>query len=173
MSGTLVPASARCAPLLSTTLVSTASAFALVALSLPVLGCGGGEKQAAPKGPDAVYEVRGEIARLPDPSSPDIWIRHESIPGFRNATGDIVGMDSMTMPFGVGDDSALDQLAVGDRIAFRLEIDWEANGSPSQVVDVHKLEPGTRLEFDPPLDDAGDQSGAGDAEAPADDSTPK
>lgn len=154
---------------------TTAAAVVLALAALGSVACGGeSASTTAAAGPDAVYEVRGEIARLPEPGSTDVWIRHEAIPDFRNASGETVGMDSMTMPFGVDPQTPFDELAVGDRIAFRLELDWDAPSSPSRVVDVRKLEPGTRLGFDPPAEEppAAEDQGSG-AEPAAEGATPR
>jgi hypothetical protein len=120
-------------------------------LLLAVLGaCGGRETPALPP-PDAVYELRGEIVKLPAEPGGELWIHHEAIPSFRGSDGELTGMEAMTMPFTHHADDPLELagLAVGDRIAFRLEVRWQGEAPPAMVTGVRKLPDGTRLEFDP------------------------
>jgi len=116
----------------------------LFALALAV-GCGPRAEPAAP----ATYNVRGEIVSMPTPGGREALIRHESVPGLRSAAGEVVGMESMTMPFALGEDVDRASLAVGDRIEFVLEVRWD-DRDPVTVTRITKLPPGTRLEFDPP-----------------------
>jgi Cu/Ag efflux protein CusF len=130
-------------------------AGALVALA----ACGDGAPPPPPAG-DADYEARGEIARLPDASSPEIWIRHEAIPDFRDAQGEVVGMESMTMPFKLAPGVAVGDLAPGDRVSFRLEMRWGDRAAAS-VARIEKLPDGTRLAWESaaaPAPPAADQS---------------
>lgn len=121
--------------------------LALLVVALAV-ACGGEQRAPAP-GPDATYAVRGEIVRLPAEGSREIWIRHEPIPDFRNVSGEVVGMDSMTMPFTLATGESLEGLAVGARVEFRLEMRW-GGGPPAAVAGLRALPAGTRLSFDPP-----------------------
>jgi Cu/Ag efflux protein CusF len=124
------------------------ASLALLALAV---ACGGEKKIPADPsaGPDASYAVRGEIVRLPGADSAEIWIRHEPIPDFKNPNGELVGMDSMTMPFALAAGESLEGLTVGTRVAFRLEMRW-SGGAPASVSGLAALPPGTRLSFDPP-----------------------
>jgi Cu/Ag efflux protein CusF len=122
-----------------------------------------GAREATPAG-DADYEARGEIARLPDATSPEIWLRHEAIPDFRNPEGEVVGMESMTMSFKVAPGVALVGLAPGDRVAFRFQMRWSGPASMT-VARIERLPEGTRLAWEPeaPLpgtDPPADQSAA-------------
>jgi hypothetical protein len=89
------------------------------------------------------------VAKLPATPGGEIWLEHESIPDFRDREGKVVGMQSMIMPFGVAADPGLADLAVGDRVEFRLELRWRER-SPATVGDLRRLPAGTRLEFDEP-----------------------
>lgn len=99
--------------------------------------------------PDAVYEVRGEIDRLPS-STGDLMIHHESIPTFTDKNSVVVGMNSMTMPFPeLGPGVTLDGLAPGDKIAFTMAVWW----SPPQgwaITAIDKLPADTELDFTTP-----------------------
>lgn len=95
-----------------------------------------------------IYEVRGEVVELPDPNDPTtgFYVRHEAIDEFRSMDGEIVGMDSMTMPFSVADEISFEGISVGDPITFRLTVDWD--GDPMmQVTDIEKLPAGSELEY--------------------------
>jgi len=134
------------------------AALAVAALLLMLTSCGRTESPAAAG--DADYEVRGEIAKLPDATSPQIWIRHEAIPDFRNEEGEVVGMESMTMPFDVASGVALGDLAPADRIAFRLEMRWGGRAAAT-VARIEELPDGSRLAWESaaePPPPAADQS---------------
>jgi Cu/Ag efflux protein CusF len=124
---------------------SSSATLALVALAA-LAACGGRTPPAPPPG-DADYEGRGEIARLPDASNREIWIRHEAIPDFRDAEGRIVGMESMTMPFKLAPGAAPADLAPGDRVSFRLEMRW-SDRAAATVARIEKLPEGTRLAWE-------------------------
>ncbi len=55
-------------------------------------------------------------------------------------------MHSMTMEFTVDESVDLSTVAVGDKIAFRLEIDWSAD-APARVIELEPLPPETELDF--------------------------
>jgi Cu/Ag efflux protein CusF len=141
-----------------TTLFALAFAFA----------CGPRAETAAP----ASYPVRGEVVSMPGAGGREVLIRHESVPGLRNAAGEVVGMESMTMPFALGEDVDRATLAVGDRIEFVLEVRWD-DRDPVTVTQVTKLPPGTRLEFDPPQPEAATPvSPEGETPSPPEGETP-
>jgi len=138
------------------------SPLALLLLLAP-LGCGPGRTPDAPV--DATYSVRGEVAKLPTEGSNEIWIHHEAIPDFRNERGETVGMESMTMPFPLGAEVALGDLATGDRVAFDFEVRWKGRGRPLAVTRIERLPAGTRLAFDEPeAEVAADDEAPGQAE---------
>ncbi len=118
--------------------------------------------------PDATYSVRGEIARLPTESSPELWIHHEAIAGFRDERGETVGMDSMIMPFPLTPGVAIDGLAPGDRIAFDFEVRWRGAGRPLAITRLELLPEGALLDFDEPA-----AGGAQPASAAEDGSSPQ
>lgn len=124
----------------------------LVAACTPGTGQGPGRASGSPEsaveGPVHTYQVRGEIAALPmaDDPSTELTIRHEAIDDFTDIDGDVVGMSSMTMPFPLAAGVSLAGLAVGDRVAFTLEIEWQGN-PPYRITRIDKLPPDTALEF--------------------------
>jgi len=77
------------------------------------------------------YTLRGEVTALPDGTDPArIYVLHEAIPTFR-MDGEIVGMDSMTMPFALAPDVTAEGLEVGTKV----ELDWEiSEDAPAGVV---------------------------------------
>ena len=118
---------------------------ATISIAFAIAACAG---EAAPP-PDGRHTVRGEIVKLPAVPGSEMFLRHESIPDFRDRSGKLVGMFSMTMPFAVGPDVELDGFEVGDRVEFDFEVRWNAATRPLLVTRLAPLAAGTRLEFDP------------------------
>lgn len=106
--------------------------------ALPIVACNTAGEKAPPAAP-AVYQVQGEILRLPDATSADLLIRHEAIPDFRDEAGKVVGMDAMTMPFAIAEGVSLAGLAPGDTVKFTLETAWERPRNAVQVVQIEKV----------------------------------
>lgn len=98
----------------------------LLGLSLLVLGCrSSSEAEPAPaKAADQTYQVRGVLASI-TPEKSLVEIQHEEIPDFANSSGKKVGMAAMTMPFHVAPQVDLKSFAVGDKVAFTLEVRWQ------------------------------------------------
>lgn len=92
------------------------------------------------------YEVRGEVVRLPSAEADALTVRHEAIPGFVGVDGQVVGMDSMTMPFPLAEGVALDGVEVGDKVEFTLEVAWEGD-PPYRITRVEELGAETVLDF--------------------------
>ncbi len=130
-------------------------AGAMVALSLAAIpGCRSGETpSAADAGPARQllrYTVRGEVARLPDPTRAggEIYVRHEAIDDFVDRSGQEVGMASMIMPFRVEPPLHVRGLAVGDKVELRFAVDWSR---PAFWLEgIEKLPAATPLRFGPP-----------------------
>ncbi len=117
----------------------------LGALLLAVLvGCGS-EPPATESA--ETYRVRGMVRQMPERAGGEVQVRHEAIPGFKNADGEVVGMDSMTMPFPVTDDGLLAGIAAGDRIEMEFEVRW-SGGHPLRITAIDKLPPDARLAFE-------------------------
>lgn len=121
-------------------------------LVLLLVGCSERDGTDASDGNDPIdadasvsmtYYVRGIVIELPSERG-DLVIRHESIPEFMSIKGEIVGMNSMQMPFPLGADASLEGIAVGDKVQFVLEVDWD----PSYfIVEISTLAPETELDF--------------------------
>lgn len=139
--------------------MNRAPGFALLALvaiaSTP--GCAPPSKPATDSPADATYTVRAEIVRLPAAPDGELYLRHESIPDFRDSKGETVGMASMTMPFGAPAELDLTGLAAGDRVEATFEVRWNAPRMPLRVTRCNRLPAGTALEFDAPPTDGDDQ----------------
>lgn len=92
------------------------------------------------------YEVRGEVTRVAPAPENSLYVRHEAIPGFVDIDGERVGMDSMTMPFPLGEGVTAEGVEAGDKVRFTLEVDWE--GDPAyRIVRVEELAADTVLDF--------------------------
>jgi len=105
-------------------------------------GPAGGEAQA--ELPDS-YTVRGVIVALPE-SGEAMRVRHEAIPDFRGRNSEVVGMDAMTMPFPLGDDVELGDLAVGDKVELTFVVTWTGE-KPWHVTEIGRLDPATELDL--------------------------
>ncbi|MEM6455664.1 MAG: copper-binding protein [Acidobacteriota bacterium] len=134
---------------------------ALVLLALGgLIACAG---PAPPPPPDHVYEVRGLVRQLPDPSQPgsEFFVTHESVPDFVDLSGEVVGMGVMTMPFQVASPSLLDGVEVGDKIVFTLET-RDAASPPVQISRIEVLADDTALALETPGADEAMDHGAMD-----------
>ncbi len=94
-----------------------------------------------------VYVVRGEVVQAPAPvtSGIQVLVRHEAIDDFVDATGKVVGMDAMVMPFEVQAERAPKELAAGDKVEVRFSMDWKE--PRLRVERIERLPAGTTLEF--------------------------
>ena len=81
-----------------------------------------------PSGPVQVYVVAGVITRLPAGPGTELMIRHQEVPGFVNAEGEVIGMRAMTMGFPTDDGLDLDGFVAGDSVDFRFEVRWGQPG---------------------------------------------
>ena len=141
-------------------LPTIATVLMLAVLPLALAACGGGggdeEQQAAQTGEQApqpdVYTVRGVVEKLPQADGPDksLYVRHQAIAVYKDRSGNVVGMESMTMPFPVGPTVSLDGIAPGDPVEFTFEMVWEPQGR-YQITALHELPADTQIEFDMPM----------------------
>ena len=84
----------------------------LLAAMCVVVSCRRSGQLAEPAPRQEVYEVKG-VVREVNPAENSLTIEHENIPGF---------MPAMTMSFAVKDPTLLREVAVGDRVKFRLAV---------------------------------------------------
>jgi len=122
------------------TLVTLAIAF--------VGGCGGAEKQEPTALPRS-YEMRGMVRRISEPGVEErqIWIHHEAIADFVDIRGDSAPMDAMTMPFHLAESVDLKDIDPGDKVSFRLDVDWSAS-VPARIGHLEVLPVETPLSFE-------------------------
>ena len=94
-----------------------------------------------------VYVVRGEVVQAPAPvtSGIQVLVRHEAIDDFVDASGKVVGMDAMVMPFEVSPSAASKDLAAGDKVEIRFSMEWKE--PRLRVERIERLPPGTGLTF--------------------------
>src|SRR5690606_24675630 len=79
--------------------------------------------------PDGAYDTRGVVTGVEPRTATTparLSIHHVAIPEFVNRGGERVGMDSMVMHFDVAGALDVKTLAVGDKLAFRFEVRWDA-----------------------------------------------
>ena len=91
--------------------------------------------------------MRGEVVRPPSPvvAGMEVLVRHEAIDDFADATGKVVGMDAMVMPFEVATLLVPRGLSVGEKVEVRFSMDWKE--PRLRVERIERLPPGTGLTF--------------------------
>jgi hypothetical protein len=100
--------------------------------------------EPAPGTPPATYNTRGILKSLPEGEDRTVQILHEAIPTFKDASGEVRGMDSMEMPFSLDKAINANDLAVGDKIVFQFETRF--GQKPTLVVTtIAKMPPETPL----------------------------
>lgn len=129
-------------------------AFVIVAMlgAIIAAGCSDGQRNDQPEGAagDAqMYVVRGEVISVPQAGMPgtQFIVKHEPIDNFRDASGQIVGMNTMGMPFTPGEGVSLEGITPGDKIELRWVLQWKPEAK-EYVESVRKLPEGTQLRFD-------------------------
>ncbi len=83
----------------------------------------------------------------PEAEERQIWIHHEAIADFVDIRGNTVPMDAMTMPFHIAESVDLTQVEPGDKVSFRLDMDWSAS-VPARIGFLEVLPGETRLGFE-------------------------
>lgn len=93
------------------------------------------------------YVVRGEVVQRPSPvvAGIEVLVRHEAIDDFVDASGKVVGMDAMIMPFEVDPSAAPKDLVAGDKVEVRFTMDWKE--PRLRVERIERLPPGTVVTF--------------------------
>jgi Cu/Ag efflux protein CusF len=128
-------------------------AFGIIAMlgAIIAVGCSRGQRNEQPAGAASdvqIYVIRGEVISVPQAgkSGTQFIVKHEPIDNFRDATGKIVGMDTMGMPFTPGNDVSLEGINPGDKIEMRWVLQWKPD-SKEYVESVRKLPTETQLRF--------------------------
>lgn len=127
---------------------SAASATLLLLVTALFGGCGDPgmpESDVPPKS----YEMRGMVRKISASEAEErqIWIHHEAIAEFVDIRGNAAPMDAMTMPFHLTEAVDLSEVEGGDKVSFRLDVDWSA-GVPARIGHLEILPSETRLEFE-------------------------
>ena len=95
----------------------------------------------------SAYVTRGVITALPATGDPfsQLIIQHEAIPEFVGQNGEVVGMETMKMPFPVDEAVDLSSYAIGDPVAFTFVVTWDGVDSGWVLTEIEKLPDGTAL----------------------------
>ena len=94
------------------------------------------------------YSVRGVVRQLPQAGQAGVpfLIQPEASDDYISVSGKPAPMAAMTMPFMAADGVDLEALAVGDKIAFELRVDWQASAA-MLISSIEKLPPETVLDL--------------------------
>ena len=114
-------------------------------------GCSQGQRGDQPEKVASdiqMYVIRGEVISVPKAGKPgtQFIVKHEPIHNFRDASGQIVGMSTMGMPFTPGEGVSLEDISAGDKIEMRWVIQWKPEAK-EYVESVRKLPADTQLRF--------------------------
>lgn len=129
---------------------TAATAIFLTLVIVVMGGCGGGGAEPPESDvPPRSYEMRGMVRQISpaDAEERQIWIHHEAIPEFVDIRGNAAPMDAMTMPFHLTESVDLSAVEPGDKVSFRLDVDWGAS-VPARIGSLAVLEPDTPLAFE-------------------------
>jgi len=125
--------------------------LALAVLSTLSVLTGCTRAQAPPEadaGSAHTYSLRGVLRQIPPPGQAGVplLIQHEAIDDYVNVSGNVAPMASMTMPFSIAEGIDLGDLAVSDKVAFELRVDWQADAA-MLITSIEKLPAETVLDF--------------------------
>lgn len=126
----------------------TTLATYLILGALLTVGCDGETVQQSDVPPRS-YEMRGIVRQISasDAAQRQIWIHHEAIPEFLDIRGNSAPMEAMTMPFHLSESLVLPEVEPGDKVVFRLDVDWSAS-VPARIGALALLPSETRLAFE-------------------------
>ncbi|QDU34413.1 Copper binding periplasmic protein CusF [Poriferisphaera corsica] len=123
---------------------------ACIVVGLNLTGCDKQEQSKTPEvvmsdvKPAASYEVRGIVKSMPAEGG-KMLLQHEAIPSFKNKKGRVVGMNSMTMPFPVGEGVEMSGLKEEDKVEVTFVVTW--GEKPYYITEIEKLPAETELNF--------------------------
>jgi Cu/Ag efflux protein CusF len=127
--------------------------FGIIAMlgAIFAVACSHGQtsRQPADEASNArTYVVRGEVISVPQAGKPgtQFIVKHEPIDNFRDASGQIVGMSTMGMPFTPGESVSLEGIKPGDKIEMKWVMQWHP-GAKEYLKSVRKLPTETQLRF--------------------------
>ncbi len=125
------------------------SRFLFVIICLAPLGCSSSADPQSKTSPITAtplteYTVRGRVEAL---AGKTIHIRHEAVPGFKDATGGIIGMKTMKMAFTLGK-GVSNASKPGDAVEFVFTMSYVSK--PQLVVKSIKALEQTTLKFEVP-----------------------
>ncbi len=111
-------------------------------LLLLALGCG----KEAQGGRD--YTVRAQVVTTPDPARPaeGLYLYHEAIDDWMGRSGEVEGMDTMSMPFPVAQGVPFAEIQANDKVEVTLHVDWGAD-TPVEITGIRELPPDIELVF--------------------------
>jgi hypothetical protein len=114
-------------------------------------GCSRGQSNntiAATASNAQIYTLRGEVISVPQTDKPgtEFIVKHEPIDNFRDASGQVVGMSSMGMPFTPGKGLSLEGIKLGDKIEMGWVVQWKPEAKEF-VESVRRLPIETQLRF--------------------------
>ena len=128
-------------------------AFGIIAMlgAIIAVGCSRGQRNEQPAGAASdvqIYVIRGEVISVPQTGKPatQFIVKHEPIDNFRDASGQIVGMSTMSMPFTPGKGVSLEGIRPGDKVQMRWIIQWKPEAK-EYLESVQKLPTETQLRF--------------------------
>ncbi len=89
--------------------------------------------------------LRGVIEQLPDATSDPIYIRHEAIDDFTSPCSEEPLKAGGILPFLLGEGVDTTGLKAQGKVAFGLEVNWDAAGLPGTIVAITRLPDTTTL----------------------------
>jgi Cu/Ag efflux protein CusF len=127
--------------------------FGIIAMlgAIITVGCSHGQRNDQPESAESdaqIYVIRGQVISVPQAGKPgtQFIVKHEPIDNFRDASGRIVGMDTMGMPFTPGEGVSLEEIRPGDKVEMRWVLQWKPEAK-EYVESMRKLPAETQLKF--------------------------
>jgi hypothetical protein len=112
-------------------------------LALAVLLLSAGCAEEARQGRD--YTVRAQVVQPADPTT-GLYLYHEAIDDWMGRSGEVEGMDPMSMPFPVAEGVPTAGIETNDKVEVTLHVDWNAE-TPVEITSLRELPRETQLVF--------------------------